>query len=49
MAYTNCLLAGASGGISSLIVKKGFDLKYHERVKRGFKSVTNSLNYDINT
>lgn len=50
MAYINCLLAGGSGGLGALALKKLFDIKYWIRMKRGgFHSVSSSLSYHIAT
>lgn len=43
------MVAGISGGLSSLLVKKAFDKKYMAKAGRIFRSYKNKLNYDINT
>ena len=33
LAYVNCLVAGGAGGLSALLMKKAFDLKYWSKLK----------------
>jgi hypothetical protein len=49
VAYVSCAIAGATGGLSSLICTKLWAYFYKKRCARGFNSILLSLKYDVDT